>query len=115
VVAGAESEGRDAAQTFVLIANTENRLGEATITLLPDVLSPLPVPAPLVLALPPNSRTTVPVTTVQTNTALPGHSGFLVQSSGASPVQIVVESAVYQSGAGTLWSAGSNALATPMP
>jgi hypothetical protein len=40
----------------------------------------------------------------------------LVTSSGASPVQLVVESAVYRSlGGGPLWSSGSNALATPVP
>jgi hypothetical protein len=109
VVAGAESAGPAGAQTFVLIANTENRAGEATITLLPDVASTAPPPpGPVSLALPPNSRTTVPV-------GISGHYGVLVQSSGASPVQLVVESSVYRSADGILWSAGSNAPATPVP
>src|SRR6185436_19052793 len=40
VVAGVESGGPHAAQTFVLIANTENRAGFAQVDLLPDVASP---------------------------------------------------------------------------
>jgi len=38
-----------------------------------------------------------------------------VVSTGGTPVPLVVESAVYRSGGGVLWSAGSNALATPVP
>jgi len=111
VVAGAESGGRDQAQTFILIANTENRAGSATITLLPDVANTSPPPPPFIptVPLPPNSRTTVPF-------ALGGRYGVLVESAGASPVQIVVESSVYRTPAGTpLWSAGSNALAAAVP
>jgi hypothetical protein len=110
VVAGAESGGPRAAQTFVLIANTENRAGAATVDLLQDVASTSPPPPPgsLVLTLPPNSRTTVPV-------ALEGGYGVRVTSSGPSPVQIVVESAVYRSAGGVTWASGSNALATPVP
>jgi hypothetical protein len=110
VVAGAKSGGADNAQTFVLIANTENRAGEATITLLPDVAStaPPPPPAPFVMPLPANSRTTVPV-------AVDGRYGVRVTSTGASPVELVVESAVYRSAEGVVWSSGSNALATPVP
>jgi WD40 repeat protein len=109
VVAGTEHGGPTSAQTFVLIANTENRPGEATVTGLPDFQTGGPAPATLVLALPPSSRTTIPLTT-----STPGRFGVLVQSTGASPVQIVVESAVYRSG-GILWSAGENALGTPVP
>ena len=110
VVSGAESGGANAAQTFVLIANTENRAGEATITLLPDVAStaPPPPPAPFVMFLPANSRTTVPV-------SVDGRYGVRVTSTGASPVQLVVESAVYRSTGGVTWSSGSNALAMPLP
>jgi hypothetical protein len=112
VVAGGESGGASQAQTFVLIANTENRAGEATLTILPDV-NATATPAPIVVTLPPNSRTTVPLDlTIAT-------FGVRVQSTGASPVQLVVESAGYLSplgfGPGAIWSAGSNALATPVP
>jgi hypothetical protein len=110
VVAAVETGGAGAAQTFILIANTENRAGQATVTLLPDVAStaPPPPPAPINLTLPPNSRTTVPVT-------IDGRYGARITSTGGSPVQLVVESSVYRSTGDVVWSAGSNALATPVP
>jgi hypothetical protein len=111
VIAGAENGGRDLAQSFVLIANTENRAGSATITLLPDVTNTSPPPPPFIptVQLPPNSRTTVPI-------ALTGRHAVLVESAGSSPVQLVVEGSVYRTPAGSLlWTAGSNALATPLP
>ena len=111
VVAGGESGGRHQTQTFVLIANTDNRAGQATLSILPA--GSAPAVAPIVVALPANSRTTVPLLL-----SIPNF-GVRVQSTGASPVQLVVESAAYQSplgfAAGSIWSAGSNALATPVP
>jgi hypothetical protein len=111
VVAGGEAGGRHQTQTFVLIANTENRAGEATLSILPAGNSA--AVAPIVVALPANSRTTVPL-----SLSIPNF-GVRVLSTGASPVQLVVESAAYQSPlgleAGSIWSAGSNALATPVP
>jgi len=107
VVAGGESAGPSAAQTFVLIANTENRAGEATLTILPEPGGPA-AGAPVVTSLPPNSRTTIPLDLAA------GRFGVRIQSTGAAPVQLVVESAVYRSADGVLWSAGSNALATPV-
>jgi hypothetical protein len=109
VIAGAEGGGPDAAQAFVLIANTENRAGQATIWLLPDVTSTVAPPpsAYVVVSLPPNSRTTVPI-------SVGGRYGVRVTSTGAAPVQLVVESALYRSSGGVLWSAGSNSLATPV-
>jgi hypothetical protein len=107
VVAGGESRGPAAAQTFVLIANTENRVGQATLTILPAPNGPA-AGSPVVTSLPPNSRTTIPLDLAA------GRFGVRVQSTGASPVQLVVESAVYRSADGVLWSAGSNALATPV-
>jgi hypothetical protein len=116
VVAGAENGGSDGARTFILIANTENRAGQARVTVLPNVPtevgafgSPRPPPEPMVISLPANSRTTVPAA------AINGPYGALVTSIGGVPVQIVVESAVYRTTAGVTWSAGSNALATPVP
>ena len=59
--------------------------------------------------LPPNSRTTVAVAT-------PSRTfGLLVESAGPTPVDLVVESAVYQHQFLTLFAAGANALATPLP
>jgi Tol biopolymer transport system component len=106
VVSGGAT-GSDA-QTFVLIANTDNVAGEATITVLPDRGFSGTAPTPVTVALPANSRTTVPITSGD------GTFGVRVVSSGGSPVDLVVESAVYRNG-GVLWSAGSNALATPVP
>jgi hypothetical protein len=108
-VAAGENGGNDNAQTFVLIANTANTAGEATVTVLTD-RNGQAAPAPTVIPLPANSRTTVPITSVT------GNFGVLVQSTGGSPVPLVVESAVYRTPAGSpIWSAGSNALATPLP
>jgi hypothetical protein len=109
VVAGGENGGAAAAQTFVLIANLATAAGEATLTILPDRGLTGPPLAPIVVTLPASSRTTVPITAVN------GTFGVRVVSSGGSPVPIVVESAVYRSAGGVLWSAGSNALATRVP
>ena len=66
------------------------------------------MPAPVTVALPANSRTTVPVT------SLTGTFGVRVASTGGAPVPLVVESAVYRTTGGVIWSAGSNSLATPV-
>jgi Tol biopolymer transport system component len=108
VVGGGENGGSSATQTFVLVANTAATAGEATLTVLPDRGFTGTVPAPIVVALPANSRTTVPLTVVD------GAFGVRVVSTGGAPVPLVVESAVYRSADGVLWSAGSNALATPI-
>ena len=76
--------------------------------MLPDRGFTGPVPAPVIVALPaeqPDHR--------------PGHSltgafGVRVASTGGAPVPLVVESAVYRSAGGVIWSAGSNSLATPV-
>jgi len=110
VVAGVESGGTHGAQTFVLIANTENRAGFAQIDVLPIPEPATPPPLPVVVNLPPNSRTTVPM-------QIEGSYGVRVTSvaTGTPAVQLVVESAVYRSDGGVTWSAGSNSLATPVP
>jgi hypothetical protein len=109
IVAGGLPGGLpDDAQTYVLIANTENVAGQATLDILPDRDATGPAPTPLVVPLPPTSRTTVPIV------GPTGPFGVRVRSTGSSPVQLVVESAVYSSGSAT-WAAGSNALATPVP
>ena len=100
VVSGGANAGTDAAQTFVLIANTENRVGEATVTVLPDRGFTGTVPGPVTIPLPANSRTTVPITAVD------GAFGVRVVSGGGTPVQLVVESSVYRSTGGVTWSAG---------
>ncbi len=103
----ARGDGEAGTQTFVLLANTENRPGQAQL----QIMTPTGIAAGLqrVVNLPANSRTTVELT------GMPPQYGVLVTSSGASPVELVVESAVYRSYGGALWAAGSNALATPLP
>jgi hypothetical protein len=103
----ASGDGDPATQTFVLIANTDNRPGQAEFR----IMSPSGFVPSLqrVVDLPPNSRTTVELT------GMPARYGVLVTSSGPSPVELVVESAIYRSYAGVLWASGSNAVATPLP
>jgi hypothetical protein len=111
VVAGAESRSTGEAQTFVLIANTDGRAGQATLTILRDRNDTWPPEAATTVSLPANSRTTVPVQLGFGD----GPFAVLVASTGAAPVALVVESAVYRSAGGVTWGAGSNALATPIP
>lgn len=103
----ARGDGEAGTQTFVLLANTENRPGQATL----GIMSPTGMDPALqrVVNLPANSRTTVELT------GMPPTYGILVTSSGASPVELVVESAVYRSFRGAFWASGSNAVATPLP
>jgi len=103
----AGGDGDPATSTYVLLANTENRPGQAQLR----IMSPSGfVPAlQRVVNLPPDSRTTVQLT------GMPARYGVLVTSIGTSPVQLVVENAVYRNFAGQFWASGANALATPLP
>ena len=103
----AGGDGDPNTYTYVLLANTENRPGQAVLR----IMSPSGfVPAlQRVVDLPPNSRTTVDLR------GMPARFGVLVTSSGASPVELVVESAVYRHNGGRFWASGANALATPLP
>jgi hypothetical protein len=111
VVAGAENSSAGDAQTFVLIANTESRPGQATLTILRDRNDSGPPEAAITVTLPASSRTTIPMQPTWGT----GPFSVLVSSTGASPVALVVEGAVYRSAGGVTWGAGSNALATPVP
>jgi WD40-like Beta Propeller Repeat len=107
VVAGGEHDGRYHSQTFVLIANT-------SVSSMPVVLTLLAPPGQAgtptqTLILPGNSRTTVPITPPA------GWSTFGVEVFGAlSLAELVVEASVYRTVGGVTWSAGANALATPL-
>ncbi|MEO5821801.1 MAG: hypothetical protein ABIT71_14965 [Vicinamibacteraceae bacterium] len=97
-------------ETYVLIANTSASAGNATVTALPSAGG---TPSTLTVALPANSRVTVPMSQVVGPPSQPGASfGTLVESDGP---QIVVERAIYSDHEGVVWSAGSAALATPLP
>jgi hypothetical protein len=113
VVSGAQVNTFANTRTYVLIANTESREGTARLTMLyPEPRQGFD-PGPITVTLPPDSRTTVEV---------PGGDfisqpafGVLVESIGASPVGVVVESSTYRTAYGTDWFAGGNAIATPLP
>jgi hypothetical protein len=103
----ASGDGDPATQTFVLLANTDNRPGQAELR----IMSPSGFNASLrrVVNLPANSRTTVELT------GMPPRYGVLVTSIGPSPVELVVEPAVYRNYGGLLWASGANEVATPLP
>jgi hypothetical protein len=103
----ASGDGDAATFTYILLANTENRPGQAVIR----IMSPTGFVPSLerVVNLPPDSRTTVSLQ------GMPARYGVLVTSSGASPVELVVESAVYRDHGGQFWASGANAVATPLP
>ncbi len=65
-------------------------------------------------ALRARSRTNVSVS-VDFPAAAGRRFGAVVESLGATPAQIVVERAMYTSPGGVTWTAGTNALATPLP
>jgi hypothetical protein len=100
---------QDFVDTYVLIANTSDRDGVATLTFAPDwtVLGPL---APIQVNLPRRSRVNVRLGDI-----LPSvggtKAGVIVESDG---VEIVVERAQYRSTGGVTWTAGHAALATKL-
>jgi hypothetical protein len=107
-LAAGEVDAPVASDTYVLLSNTENRPGEAIVTLFYEN-GPLEKRVPL----PPQSRTNVDVRADFPDAV--GHQfGVLVQSAGDDPVALVVERATYWSADGVPWSAGANALATPL-
>jgi hypothetical protein len=107
-LAEGESGGPRNAQTYVLIANTSSSAGRVRITPLWETIAM----TALEMDLPPNSRTTVPMTAALSSEA---RFGVLVESVGADPVPIVVEGAFYWTVDGVLWAAGSNVVATKLP
>ena len=115
VLADGEAGGPKATQTYVLIANTSATAGKARLTVLPDQPTvPISAPDTLVVDLPPNSRTTVPMHTLP---GLPGRRfGVLIESIDTMPLaDLVVERAMYWDSGGVTWAAGTNLLATPIP
>ena len=99
----------------MLIANTENRPGTASA----DAAAPAPrrsrtVPGPLDVDPAGQQPHHGPKSRGASYVSQPTF-GVLVESTGPSPVQLVVESATYRSTYRTLWLAGGNALATPLP
>ena len=97
-------------ETFVLIANTSNVAGTATVTVLRSHDGPA---AGQTIPLPANSRVNVPMSQVP-GLAEPGGTkfGVLIESDGP---EIVIERATYTNFGGIVWSAGHASLGTPLP
>ena len=98
-------------ETFVLIANTSNVAGIATVTALRSHDGG--AAAVRQVAMPANSRVNVPMSQVP-GLAEPGGTtfGVLIESDGP---EIVVERATYSDDAGIVWAAGHASLGTPLP
>jgi hypothetical protein len=111
-VAGGEEGGTFGAQTYVLVANTSSFAGTAHVTVLQENGTPLVKD----LALPPNSRTNIAIgATSEFAPAIGTRFGVLVQSTGTTPAQIVVERSTYSNDSlGNVWAAGAVALATKL-
>jgi hypothetical protein len=114
LIGGGELNGPDGADTYVLIANTADRAGRATVYVLRDggaeAFQPLTT-----VDLAPKSRTTVNLRMYQPASTDAAWHGVLIESGGDDPVPIVVERATYGSPGGVFWGRGGNALATPLP
>jgi hypothetical protein len=100
-------ENQEFVDTYVLIANTSDSQGVATVTFAPSLYAP--DLAPFQVNLPPKSR--VNVSLGERLPALETKTGVIVESDG---VNIVVERAQYTSTGGVTWSAGHAALATKL-
>ena len=107
-VASGEVGGARAYDTYLLVANTSGHAGSATVTLmLEDGSSQVKT-----YTLPPLSRTNVAVGP-DFGAAVAGRRfGAVIESTGDTPAQIVVERAMYSSAGGVALAAGTNALAT---
>ncbi len=110
-LAEGESGGPQGAQTYILIANTSNTPGTATVS--PIIEGASTQPAPVLIQLPANSRTNVPASMLVTpGTTASVRFGAVIESSG---VDLVVERSEYWNVGGTLWAAGTAALGAPIP
>jgi hypothetical protein len=113
VIAGAERGGADATETFVLIANTAARDGNAVVRLLGDDFEAW-MPGDSTIPLPAKSRTTVNISELFP-WLTSGRFAVVVESIDRDPLPLVVERATYASPGGVFWGRGGNALATPLP
>lgn len=110
----AEGETRrgqlDGTSTFILVSNTSPSAGTFRVTLAFEggdaAFRDFPVPG--------NSRFTV-----DAGAEFPESEGrryaAIVESVGATPLDLVVERAMYSNSAGVQWAAGTDAIATPLP
>ncbi|MFN8061015.1 MAG: S8 family serine peptidase [Vicinamibacterales bacterium] len=105
--ADGESGGASQTQTFVLIGNMSGVSANLTLTLLAEDGGPV-IRSAVVGA---NSRGGFNVADVFPE-AQNKRYALMVQSTGASPAEIVVERAMYSNAGGVTWAAGSASLAT---
>jgi hypothetical protein len=110
-IAGGEVGGPDGAETFVLIANATTSAGQVMVRVLTDDGSS----TSRTYAIAPQSRTNVAIAADFPAAAAAGVVSVVVESIGATPVPVAVESASYASPGGVLWARGTSALATPLP
>jgi hypothetical protein len=109
-LAEGEAGGADDTQTYILIANTSPVAGDVQVTLLFEDGTT----AAKTFTVGANSRFNVSVAG-EFEAVVGRRFGAIVESVGASPVQIVVERAMYSNAEGVVWAAGSNTLGTRLP
>jgi hypothetical protein len=98
-------------ETYVLIANTSNTAGTATLTVLRSHDGGGTTTHQV--SLPPNSRVNVPTSQVPGLSETGGTLfGMLIESDGP---EIVVERATYTNFGSMIWAAGHASLGTPLP
>ena len=110
-LAEGEIGGPLSAETYILIANATTSAGQVAVR----VLTNDGRTTSRTYAIPPQSRTNVGIGSDFPAAAAAGVVSVLVESIGATPVPIAVESASYASPGGVIWARGTNALATPLP
>jgi hypothetical protein len=108
-VAEGEVGGPRATESYVLVANPSMRSGGVRVTLLFEDGPP----AERTFTIGPRSRFNVSVRD-EFPESVNRRFGVLVESVAPSPLEIVVEWAMYSDAEGLRWAAGSNALATKL-
>lgn len=109
-LAAGESGGPVENETYILIANTSPQPGSAIVTLFFEDGTT----ATSSFGIAASSRFNVAVAEWFPQ-AIGKRYSATVESTGATPVQLVVERAMYSDANGIRWAAGSNALATRLP
>ncbi len=109
-LAEGEVGGARNTETYILVANVSPFAGNARVTLMFEDGTSLVREYPLA----PNSRTNVAVGPDFGGAVFGRRFGAVVESTGSTPAQIVVERAMYGGPSGPQWSAGTNALATKL-
>jgi hypothetical protein len=109
-VAEGEVGGVRGHETYLLIANTSAFAGNATVTLMFEDGTSVNKS----YALPASSRTNVALGPHFGTAVTNRRFGAVVESTGGTPAQIVVERAMYSSAGGVAFAAGTDALATKL-